>query len=92
MALKDWYSPEEDELIKATATADIDALATKLGRKRINLMNRRQRLLRGDLPWRMHNAPKPEPDPVARKPDVLVGRPTWFEDENLGTRMRGRRA
>lgn len=83
------YTPAEDALIMAARTDELEALSVKLGRKRFNILNRRNRLLRGDITVATPHRPiKQEAHKVA---DVLAGRPDWFTDEKLHSRLRARR-
>lgn len=87
-----FYSSEEDERIKAASFEELTELADKLGRKRHNILNRRTRLLRGDDLRAEFRKPPPGP-PKAKPavPDVLAGRPAWFDDVGLKTRLRSGR-
>src|SRR5215469_3873442 len=53
------YTPEEDELIKAARQDELTDLAVRLGRKRYNIVNRRTRLLRGELGYTSFRKPSP---------------------------------
>jgi hypothetical protein len=86
------YTPEEDELIKATSLDELQGLANFLGRKRHNILNRRTRLLRGDDLRAEYRRPPPVPIPARPTRDVLAGRPAWFDDIGvLHTRLRSGR-
>jgi hypothetical protein len=86
------YTPYEDALIKAASLDELAGLAERLGRRRQNILNRRTRLLRGDDPREDFRKPPEQPKPYRRTPDVLIGRPKWFDDiEVMTTRLRSGR-
>jgi hypothetical protein len=86
------YTPYEDALIKAASLDELQGLAERLGRRRQNILNRRTRLLRGDDLQAMYRKPPEQPKAYRRTPDVLIGRPKWFDDiEVMTTRLRSGR-
>ena len=85
------YTPEEDELIKAARQDELTDLAVRLGRKRYNIVNRRTRLLRGELGYTSFRKPSPAERAKALTANVTAGRPTWFEDDDLALKLRSGR-